>query len=279
MIRTSCVTLPALLISCLLPLGVAAGPEEDRAAFRAFYEKRFPDVPIDSHKDGAYALDEAKREQWLEMEEFPPYEIAVDDGAALYEQTFPNGGDYSSCLGENAPAVKQLYPRFDAESGQVVTLEQAINACRVAGGLDPLPYEGEEMAALSAYVAMESRDQPVSVVIPDDPAALAAYEAGKQFYYSRRGQLNFACSSCHLQSAGMMLRAERLSAAVGHTTHWPVYRGKWERVGSLHRRFQECNEQVRAEALPEQSEVYRNLEYFLTYMNNGMALNGPATRK
>lgn len=277
--RTSWIVLLAMLVPALLATGVSAGPEEDRAAFRAFYEKRFPDVPLTNHKDGAYALDAAKREQWLEMEEFPPYEIAVDDGAELYEAVFPNGESYSSCLGEGAPAIKQSYPRFDSSRGQVVTLEQAINACRVAGGLEALPYEGEEMAALAAYIAMESRGQQVAAVIPDDPAALEAYEAGKQFYYSRRGQLNFACSSCHLQSAGMMLRAERLSAAVGHTTHWPVYRGKWERVGSLHKRFQECNEQVRAEALPEQSEVYRNLEYFLTYMNNGMELNGPATRK
>ena len=77
----------------------------------------------------------------------------------------------------------------------------------------------------------------------------------------------------------MMLRAERLSAAIGHATHWPVYRGKWERVGVLHRRFQECNSQVRAEPLPHQSESYRNLEFFLTYMSNGMELNGPASRK
>ena len=277
--RVFSAALAALLVGPLLAGQAVADPAQDLAAFRDLYQKRFPDIPLAAHKDGAYALDAAKREQWLEMEDFPPYEIAVDDGAELYGEPFPDGGSYDDCLGEGAPAVKQLYPRFDVSAGQVVTLEMALNDCRVKGGLEPLAYEGEEMAALAAYVAMESRGEVFDFVIPDEPGALAAYESGKAFYYTRRGQLNFACSSCHLQNAGMMLRAERLSAAVGHATHWPVYRGKWERVGSLHRRFQECNVQVRAETLDEQSETYRNLEYFLTYMNNGMELNGPASRK
>jgi sulfur-oxidizing protein SoxA len=41
----------------------------------------------------------------------------------------------------------------------------------------------------------------------------------------------------------------------------------------------ECNSQVRATPLDPQSESYRNLEYFLTYMANGLELNGPASRK
>lgn len=279
---TSCTTLTritALLVAMVLSAPGWAEPAQDLAAFQKFYQKRFPDIPLGAHKDGAYALDEAKREQWLEMEDFPPYEIAVDDGAELYDEAFPGGGSYADCLDEGAPAVKQLYPRFDSTAGQVETLEQALNQCRLDSGLEPLAYESEEMAALTAYIAMESRGRVFELASPTEPAALAAYESGKQFYYTRRGQLNFACSSCHLQSVGMMLRAERLSAAVGHATHWPVYRGKWQRVGSLHKRFQECNEQVRAEPLDEQSETYRNLEYFLTYMNNGMELNGPASRK
>lgn len=268
-------TVLALAVSA----SVSAGPQEDRAALRAYYEKRFPDVPLNAHIDGAYALDAGKRAQWLEMEDFPPYEITVDDGAELYDEPLADGSSYADCLGEDAPVVKQHYPRFDVASGEVVTLEQAINACRQAAGNEPLDYLGEEMNALSAFIAWESRDEAVAVEIPDDPRAMAAYEDGKQFYYTRRGQLNFACSNCHVDMAGSMLRAERLSASLGHTTHWPVYRLKWKEVGPLHRRFAECNSQVRAVPLEPQSESYRNLEYFLTYMSNGMALNGPASRK
>lgn len=271
--------LRSVFLSCLAAAPTIAGPNEDLAAFRTFYQERFPKIELQAHKDGAYALDAAKREQWLEMEEFPPYEIAVDDGAELYAEVFPNGKSYADCLGENAPAIMQNYPRFDAEKGAVETLEQAVNSCRVDNGLPALDYLSEDMAAITAFIAMESRGMITNVLIPEDKRAVAAYEAGKQFYYTRRGQLNFACSTCHLETVGRMLRAERLSAAIGHTTHWPVYRGKWERVGSLHKRFQECNVQVRAEPYEAQSEAYRNLEYFLTFMNNGMELNGPASRK
>ena len=266
-----------LLVAVLLPLFALASPEEDLAAFRAFYESRFPDIELADHADGAYALDEAKRAQWLEMEDFPPYEFAVDEGEALFEMPFADGESYASCFQNEGQGIKHLYPLFDEVAGEVVTLELALNRCREAHGEAPLDYEGEEIAALMAYMAYTSRGQTYDIKVPE--AGLGAYEAGKQFFYERRGQLNFACSSCHLQSGGGMLRAEILSASVGHATHWPTYRFKWERVGTLHDRFIECNEQVGAQGLVPQSASYRNLEYFLTYMNNGMVLNGPASRK
>jgi sulfur-oxidizing protein SoxA len=259
--------------------GLSASPEEDRAAMRAFYEQRFPDVAIEEHIDGAYALDAGKRAQWLEMEDFPPYEIAIDEGADLYDTPLADGSSYGDCLGDDAPAVKQFYPQYDAGSGEVVTLELAINRCREQAGDEPWDYLGDEMNALTAFIAYESRGKPIAVTVPDDEGALAAYEDGRRFFYTRRGQLNFACSSCHITMAGNYLRAERLSATLGHATHWPVYRLKWKEVGPLHLRFAECNSQVRAVPLELQSESYRNLEYFLTYMSNGLVLNGPATRK
>ena len=50
-------------------------------------------------------------------------------------------------------------------------------------------------------------------------------------------------------------------------------------MGSLHSRYSGCNKQVRAKAFEEQSEEYRALEYFETYMSNDLILNGPASRK
>ncbi len=268
-----------LTLSAALPFSAIADPQEDRQAFRDFYAKRFPGVPLDAHKDGTYALNADKRQQWLDIEDFPPYEIAVDDGEVLFETPFANGRTYADCFDNGGIAIKQRYPYFDTELGQVVTLEMAVNACREANGEAPLDYAGEELNAIVAYMAYTARGERFEIAIPDDPRALAAYEAGKRFYSTRRGQLNFACSACHVQIVGNQLRAETLSASLGHPTHFPVYRFKWQEVGGMHRRFQECNSQVRAEELPLQSEAYRNLEYFLSYISNGMELNGPATRK
>jgi sulfur-oxidizing protein SoxA len=174
--------------------------------------------------------------------------------------------------------IRQNYPYFDIETGQVKTLEQEINECRVKNGEDPLPYKKGKIASISAYMAYTSRGNKFDVQIPNDKA-LAAYENGKEFYYSKRGQLNFSCADCHVGNSGMMIRADKLSPALGHPTHFPVYRSKWNDMGTLHRRFDGCNKQVRAAPLPAQGEEYRNLEYFLTYMSNGMEVNGPGARK
>ena len=58
-----------------------------------------------------------------------------------------------------------------------------------------------------------------------------------------------------------------------------MYRSKWGEMGTLHRRFSGCNKQVRAKDFEAQGEEYRNLEFFLTAMSNGLPLNGPGARK
>jgi sulfur-oxidizing protein SoxA len=201
----------------------------------------------------------------------------VEEGKEMWETPFANGKTYADCFPEG-PAQSKNYPHWDAKREMVVTLELAINECRMANGEEPLKYNKGPMASLLAYMAMESRGQIIDVKIPDEKAR-AAYEKGKAFYYARRGQLNFSCAACHVQSPGMQLRAEKLSPALGHATHWPVYRAKWGELGTLGRRFAGCNEQVRAKAFEAQGEEYRNLEYFLTYMSNGLPYNGPASRR
>jgi sulfur-oxidizing protein SoxA len=273
-----------LLLSVIIGLfagaGATAGPEEDRTAMLEYYTGRFPDVPLQEFANGLYAFDEIAREQWIEMEDFPPYEIAIEDGQALFEASFANGKSYADCFDNGGIGVRQQYPYFDTDAGEVVTLELAINQCRAANDEEPLPYLTGDLAAISAYMSYTSRGNTINVVVPqDNPSALAAYESGKQYYYTRRGQLNFACMSCHVRSAGSMLRADRLSTTLGHATHWPVYRAKWGEIGTLQRRISECNSQVFARPLEPQSIEYRNLEYFLTYMSNGLELNGPASRR
>jgi sulfur-oxidizing protein SoxA len=266
--------------ACLAWSACALGdPEEDRLAFRAYFQARFPDVAMADYIDGIYAIDEKAREQWLQIEDFPPYEFALEAGQSLFEQAFTNGATYADCFENQGIGVRQDYPRFDSGSGEVVTLELAINRCRLKNGKPPYSYKSEELIALSAYMAWTSRGEIFEIQIPDDPRALAAYESGKQFYYSKRGQLNLACSDCHVTSAGLWVRADHLSASLGHPSHFPVYRSKLGKVISLHSRFYGCIRDVRAKPFEEQSIEYRNLEYFLTYMSNGLAVNGPGARK
>ena len=259
---------------------VHADPEADRLALVEYYQQRFPDIEWQDYANGLYAFDEDARNQWIEMEDFPPYEIAVEEGEEYFNTPFANGKGYADCFDNGGIGIRQNYPYFDRTLGEVVTMELAINQCREANDEEPLPYLVGELVAISAYMSYTSRGSTVNVNVPsDDPRALEAFDAGKQFYYSRRGQLNFACSSCHAQSAGLSLRADSLSTSLGQTTHWPVYRSSWGDIGSLHKRFSECNVQVRARPFEAQSLEFRNLEYFLTYLSNGLQLNGPGSRR
>ena len=259
-------------------ISASTDPEGDRKAFVSYYQKRFPDVAVESYVNGIYALDKAAYEQWLEIEEFAPYELAIEEGEALFNTPFANGKSYADCFENGGQGVRQNYPYFDEKRGQVVTLELAINDCREANGEAALGYKKGSIASLSAYMAYLSRGNKFAMEIASE-GALAAYEKGKEFFYSKRGQLNFSCVDCHVYNANQNIRADKLSPALGHVTHFPVYRSAWGELGTLHRRFDGCNKQVRANPLAAQGETYRNLEYFLTYMSNGLETNGPGSRK
>ncbi|MFT5658995.1 MAG: sulfur-oxidizing protein SoxA [Gammaproteobacteria bacterium] len=277
MIRITALT----ILSSIFITGVAmATPEEDRTAFSNFYTERFSDTPTADFINGVYSIDAASRLQWQEIEEFPPYEFDVDSGETLYQTPFANGKGYADCFGDDLTVIRGKYPKWDANKNMVMTLELDINNCREANGEKALKYKKGPIAQLSSYIAMQGRGNLISVTIPaDSPNAMAAYENGKEFFYSKRGQLNFSCADCHMTNSGNNVRADLLSPALGHTSHFPVYRSKWGELGTLHRRFGGCNKNVRAEPFPAQGEAYRNLEYFLSYMNNGLALNGPGARK
>ena len=268
------------LVGLSVSAASVAGPEEDRQAFRKFYENRFPQVqPIGDFQNGVYSILPAAREQWEAIEEFPPYELSIERGEEIYNKTFANGKSLRDCFGEDG-AVRDQYPHWDKERGMVVTMELAINDCLEANGEKPLKYKKGAMADVSAYMSYNSRGQILNVEIPsDDPRALAAYEMGKEQFYTKRGQLNFACADCHMHTAGLNYRADTVSPAFGHATSWPVFRSKWQEMGTLHRRFAGCHNNIRANPYKAQGEEYRNLEYFVTYMSNGLEFNGPAARK
>jgi len=263
----------------VIPLITQASPEDDLKAFRAYFLERFPNVPLEEFANGVYAIDSASREQWEAIEEFPPYEIAIEEGEEIFNTPFKNGKTFASCFRNGGIGIQGDYPYFDKDTGRVQTLAAAVNDCLVKNGEKPLGYGKGKMASVLAYMAYTSRGQVIDTKIPHDGRAMEAYEKGKQFYYARRGQLNMSCAHCHVDNAGNKIRADILSPALGHVSHFPVYRSKWGGLGTIHRRFSGCNKQVRAKDFPLQSDEYRNLEYFMTYMSNGIQWNGPGARK
>lgn len=270
-----------ILIALLsLSLPNYGSPEQDRQAAQYYFTERFPTLKLQDYADGVYALDPIARDSWRAIQEFPPYEPALEEGERLFKQAFKNTRHYADCFPNQGIAIAQNYPFWDVQKGSVVTLEQAINDCRQQNAEAPLPYQKGPIAKILAYMAWTSRGKLINTQVPiQDPRALKAYEQGKAYYYKRQGQLNFSCANCHTQNAGKYLRSEMLSPMLGHTSHWPTYRLAWGELGTLHRRFLDCLELLRIPLIPAQSEELRNLEYYLSVISQGIALNGPNIRK
>jgi L-cysteine S-thiosulfotransferase len=256
----------------------AVDPKADFKAFRDFFTKKFAKVPLDDFVNGPYSMDAGLRKQWLAIDAFPPYEFAVEQGKQMFATPFKNGKTYGDCFPDKGIGIRQNYPYFDTKSGQVITLDVALNQCREANGEKPFDYNKDDMAALTAYMAYTSRGKLFDIKIPDDPRALAAYKKGEEYFYSRRGQLNFSCASCHVQSAGEHIRTEVLAPALGLTAALPIYRSAWGGMGTTSRRLRTCNSQVRGVPLAAEDADYRDVEYFLSYMANGLPISGPGAR-
>ena len=260
-------------------LPASADPESDRLAFVRYFQERFPEITdLNDFSDGVYAINDQARQQWELIEEFPPYEESIERGQELFQTPFANGSTYADCFANGGIGIRQNYPLFDTDSGEVVTLELAINRCREANGEEPLKWETGAIAEISAYMAYTSRGKPIDVRIPNDDA-LAAYEAGKKFYYAKKGYLNNSCATCHVQGAGLLARTETLHPALGESISFPTFRLKWDHLGTLHKRIRGCHRDQGTKHFSAQSVQYRNLEYFMTYMANGLLVNGPSVRK
>lgn len=282
-----------VLITAVSLLGLApalstASPQQDLKEFRDYFFKKFPGVKLQDYADGIYGIDKGRRIEWEAMEEFPPYEPGVEIGKQLFEKY-----NIGKCFKNGGVGIRQNYPWFNASTGKVHTLEGDIMTCLKKNGVDvkaeKIGWSKGKLAAISAYMGYTSRGKALNVVVPDDERALAIYDRGKKHFYAKRGQLNMACADCHIYYSGSSVRANLLSPALGQVSHFPVYRKKWEGspgsnpaltgFGTLHRRYGGCNKQVRAKAFKSQSDEYVALEYFHTYMSNGIKVNAPGIRQ
>lgn len=203
----------------------------------------------------------------------------VEKGEKLWNKVDGSAGKAcSSCHGKAETSMKGIgasYPRYDPSVRKVVNLEQRINGCREQIGATAWKWESEPLLAMTTYIQHQSRGMPINVTV--DGAAAPYFEAGRRFYYERRGLNDLACKHCHEDNSGGHMRTELLSQ--GQTNGFPTYRLKWQKLGSLHRRLAGCNEEIRAEPFPMGSDEYTNLELFLAWRAQGLQVEAPSVRK
>jgi sulfur-oxidizing protein SoxA len=208
-----------------------------------------------------------------------PGMLWVLEGATLWSRKAGAGGQAcADCHGDARASMKGVaarYPAFDVSRGRVVDLEQRVNICRTDRQQAPtLTWESRDLLALTAYVARQSRGQPIEVAV--DPRAGASLAAGKATFHRRQGQLNLACSQCHDDSWGRQLAGNVIPQA--HPTGYPLYRLEWQGLGSLQRRLRNCLVGIRAEPFDYGAPELVELELYLMWRARGMTIEVPGVR-
>jgi len=282
--------LAAASITGLGALPAQADPQSDLKTFQGYFKKAYPTVKFDDFANGLYALPQFKeyRDMWAAYNEFPPYELGLEKGTKLWKKKFANGGSFDQCLKSGAIKPAYSYPRWDKASKSVRVAEQDIMDCAKKAGEKIAFLEADlnkdtkarvQLAEVTAhFYAMYKGKRVKPDVDFKDPNALAAYERGKKFWWARRGQLNFACSHCHLDIAGKDLANQPLSGGLGHPVGWPAQRLAWGRLETIMQRYATCNSQVRAKPYKHYSDEYTTLQLYETYMSSNLPLTAPSMR-
>ncbi|HEY4371962.1 MAG TPA: sulfur oxidation c-type cytochrome SoxA [Burkholderiales bacterium] len=236
-------------------------------------------IPLDQLKSGlAYTGDEVRAQQ---ADDFGnPGMLWVERGEKIWNTADGTSGkSCASCHGDAKQGMKGVsvrYPAIDPATHRLQNIEARINASRVNDQkAAAFTLESEDMLAITAFINMQSRGQPIHVAT--DGEARAHFERGRAFYYTRRGQMNMSCATCHEQSFGKRLFAETLSQ--GQPNDFPIYRLEWQTMGSLHRRFRACLYGVRAELQPVGSQDFLDLELFLAWRAEGLKGEAPGVRR
>jgi sulfur-oxidizing protein SoxA len=217
--------------------------------------------------------------QALQMDDFEnPGMIFVDD--ALDAWSTAEGSEDKSCADCHGDAsslseARGTFPKWNDDAEEIRTLAMQINGCRTEQmGAEAWKYDGGDMLNMEALLASVARGNPVNVAI--DGPATAAYELGKELYYTRTGQLDLSCANCHEDNYGNNIRADHLSQ--GQINGFPTYRLKNAKLNGVQSRFRGCVRDTRAETYAVGSEEFIALELYVASRGNGLSVEGPSVR-
>ena len=221
----------------------------------------------------------ADETQALQMDDFDnPAFIFIDKARDQWAKVDGTEGKSCATCHEDVESFKGLrteLPRWNAAKGKVYAMENYINDCRTERmGAEAWKWSKGNMTAMTSLISLQSRGLPVAVKT-DGPAA-TAYELGKKLYYTRVGQLDMACSNCHEDNYGVMIRADHLSQ--GQINGFPTYRLKNAKINSVQARFKGCMKNIRAEPFKEGSDEFTALELYVASRGNGLTIESPAVR-
>jgi len=227
-----------------------------------------------------------------------PAELWEAAGEELWKKPAgPKNVSLEQCdLGKGPGVVKGAYaelPRFFADTGKVMDLEQRLAYCRVTlQGLtreeamrNPFSAQGKpsEIERLVSYITGESRGIKMNVQL-NHAEEKRVYALGQKMFFYRGGAYDFACATCHAVD-GQRIRLQDLpnlltqkGAQAAYTT-WPAYRVSQGEVRTMQHRLYDCLRQQRFPEPAYGSDVITALSLFLARNANGGTYDGPSMKR
>ncbi|MBD3666157.1 sulfur oxidation c-type cytochrome SoxA [Sulfitobacter aestuariivivens] len=215
--------------------------------------------------------------QALQTDDFDnPGMIFVDTAIEQWDKVDGSEGKACSSCHEDVAdfaGLRTKLPRVD--NGELVTMENLINECRTDRmGAEAWKWSKGKMTAMTALIGLQSRGMAMDVATEGEAAPF--WEKGKELYYTRVGQLDMACSNCHEDNYGVMIRADHLSQ--GQINGFPTYRLKNAKLNSIHGRFKGCMKNIRATPFAEGGDEFKALELYLASRGQGLSVETPSVR-
>lgn len=218
----------------------------------------------------------------LEADSFQnPGMLYVERGEEIWNTVEGEAGkSCASCHGdasESMAGVAASYPKWDGDAQRPINVELQINKCRENNmKAEAYKFDAAEQKALTTFIKHQSQGEPMNVDLSQGDLQ-SWWKKGEELYYTRTGQLNLSCASCHEQNNGLYIRADHLSQ--GNVNGFPTYRLKQANMVSLHNRFRGCIRDTRAEFPAAFSDELMALEVYVTWRGTGLSIETPAVRQ
>lgn len=217
-----------------------------------------------------FAMSDADRAMYQEMLENNPAEIYVEEGGEIFEEELGGEAALAKFLGvsENElPKYIAGFPRYIAKLGNVVGLDQVMQAMQVEQGQEKTKLKSGKMFSMLAYVKSLANDEVINIDVTADEHIKAAYALGEKTYMTPRGGRGLSCNSCHSADiVGQVLRTQPLPDLGDNNVAgtWPAYRMTKSSLRTTQRRFQGCMNNALLKVIPIGSEEMNALEVYVT---------------
>ena len=228
-----------------------------------------------------------------------PGELWELKGSKLfYEKRGPKNASLEQCdLGQGPGRLEGAFaqlPRYFADTGRVQDMESRLLSCMVElQGFQEADLKknafstlsrNSDMEALATFVAAKSNGMKLAAPLAHEKER-EMYAAGEKIFFRRNGPMDFACTTCHDNTAGKRIRLQDLpnmndpKEIQGVMSTWPAYRGTQSTVRTMQHRLFDCNWQMRLPPLGYVSDFSIALTTYLTQKAAGGMIEVPGSKR